>query len=104
MFLGERIYFLPDVFQITAIALVSVMNPYYINGLHLFWDTLSFDLRSDIRIKIGRCFILLKKNYPSPLYIKELVDIWYKKHIFTQALYHEQDVTQGQLFSGVKWP
>ena len=33
-------HFLLDVFQMTAIALVSVINHYHINGLHLFWDTL----------------------------------------------------------------
>ena len=32
--------FLPDVFQITTIVLVSVKNHYHIDGLHLFWDTL----------------------------------------------------------------
>ena len=37
---AERVHFLQDVFQMTAIALVSVINPYHINGLHLFWDTL----------------------------------------------------------------
>ena len=33
-------YFLQDVFQMTAIAFVSEMNHYHINGLHLFRDTL----------------------------------------------------------------
>ena len=32
--------FLQDVFQMTVIALVTVINHYHINGLHLFWDTL----------------------------------------------------------------
>ena len=32
--------FLYDVFQMISIALVSVINHYHINGLHLFWDTL----------------------------------------------------------------
>ena len=32
--------FLLDVFQITAIALVSEINQNYINELHLFWDIL----------------------------------------------------------------
>ena len=31
--------FLQDMFQMTAVALVSVINHYHINGLHLFWDT-----------------------------------------------------------------
>ena len=30
--------FLQDVFQMTAIVLVSVLNDYHINGLHLFGD------------------------------------------------------------------
>ena len=37
MSLALRVYFLQDVIQITAIALVSVINHYHINGLHLFW-------------------------------------------------------------------
>ena len=32
--------FFQDVFQMTAITLVSAINYYHINGLHLFWDTL----------------------------------------------------------------
>ena len=40
MSLAERIHFLQDMFQMTAIALVSVMNPSQINGLHLFSVTL----------------------------------------------------------------
>ena len=35
MSLAQRMHFLQDVFQMTAIALVSVINHYYINGLHL---------------------------------------------------------------------
>ena len=38
-------FFLQDVFQMTTIALVSVINHYHINGLHLFWDTLYNNLR-----------------------------------------------------------
>ena len=34
--LTQRIHFLQDMFQMTAIALVSVINHYHINGLHLF--------------------------------------------------------------------
>ena len=33
-------HFLQDVFQMTTIALISVINHYHINGLHLFWDIL----------------------------------------------------------------
>ena len=36
MSLAWRMHFLLDVFQITAIALVSVINHYHINGLYLF--------------------------------------------------------------------
>ena len=41
MFLFQRRHFLLHVFQMTAIALLSVMNRYHTNGLHLFWDTLN---------------------------------------------------------------
>ena len=37
---AQRMHFLKDMFQITAVVLVSVINHYHINGLHLFWDTL----------------------------------------------------------------
>ena len=40
MYLVQKMHFLQDVFQMTAIALVSVINDYHINVLHLFWDTL----------------------------------------------------------------
>ena len=40
MSLAERVHFLLDVFQMTASALVTVINYYHINGLDLFWDTL----------------------------------------------------------------
>ena len=40
MSLAQRMHFLQDMFQMTAIALVSVINHNHINGLHLFWDTL----------------------------------------------------------------
>ena len=40
MCLAQRMHFLQDMFQMTAIALLSVINHYHINGLHLFWDTL----------------------------------------------------------------
>ena len=42
IFLPQRIHFLQNVLQITAIALVSVINHYHINGLYRFWDTLYF--------------------------------------------------------------
>ena len=40
MSLAQRMHFLQDVFQIIAIALVSEINHYHTNGLHLFLDTL----------------------------------------------------------------
>ena len=43
------IHYLQDMFQMTAIALVSVIN-YHINGLHLFWDTL-YSLTNSLRDK-----------------------------------------------------
>ena len=40
MSLTQRMHFLEDVFQMTGIVLVSGINHFHINGLHLFWDTL----------------------------------------------------------------
>ena len=37
---AERMHFLLDVFQMTAIVTVSEINHYHINGLHLFEYTL----------------------------------------------------------------
>ena len=37
---AQRMHFLQDVFQMTTIAPISVINHYYINVLYLFWDTL----------------------------------------------------------------
>ena len=42
MSLSQRMHFLSDMLQMTTIALVSVVNHYYINRLHLFWDTLYY--------------------------------------------------------------
>ena len=36
MSLAQRKHFLQDMFQMTTIVLVSVINHYHINGLHLF--------------------------------------------------------------------
>ena len=36
--LAQMMHFLLDVFQMTAIVLVSVINHYHLNGLHLFCD------------------------------------------------------------------
>ena len=44
-------HFLLDMFQMTTIAFVSIINHYHINGLHLFWDTLY--------IKLGYFYILV---------------------------------------------
>ena len=35
---AQRMDFLSEGFQMTEIALVSVINHYHINGLHVFWD------------------------------------------------------------------
>ena len=40
MCLAQKMHFLKDMFQMTAILLVSVINHCHINGLHLFCDTL----------------------------------------------------------------
>ena len=40
MSLAQRMYFLQDVYQMTAIAFVTVIIHYHINGVYLFWDTL----------------------------------------------------------------
>ena len=39
---AQNIHLLQDMFQLSVIALVSVLNHYHINGLHLFWDALYF--------------------------------------------------------------
>ena len=49
MSLAQRMHFLQDVFQMTAIVLVSVIKHYYINGLNLFWDSLYMYKRFDIK-------------------------------------------------------
>ena len=51
MFLSQRMHFLQDMFQITAIALISVRNHYHINGLHPFWENL-YNFPSQFRIRI----------------------------------------------------
>ena len=40
MSLAQRMHFLKNLFQMITIVLISVINHYHINGLHLFWDTL----------------------------------------------------------------
>ena len=50
MSLAQRMYFLQDVFQMTAVVLVSVINHYHFKGLHLFWDTLYIYKRYTLKI------------------------------------------------------
>ena len=38
MSLTQKMHFLLDVFQMTTIVLVSVINYYHIIGLQMFWD------------------------------------------------------------------
>ena len=47
MSLAQKMHFLQDVFQMTAIALVSETNHYHINELHLFWDTLYLNINNE---------------------------------------------------------
>ena len=54
-------HFFQDVFQMTAIVLVSVINHYHINGLHLFWDTLYANLSMVI--------LCLEVRESPPLYV-----------------------------------
>ena len=63
MSLAQSMYFLQTVFQMTTIALVSVMNHNHINGLHLFWDTVYYSK-------------LIKSLYEN----KYLLDMWILDH------------------------
>ena len=47
MSLAQRMHLLRGVFQMTAISLVSVTNPYHISRLHLFSDTLYIYMYED---------------------------------------------------------
>ena len=40
MSLAQRMHFLQNVFQMTTITIVSVINHNHINELQLFWDTM----------------------------------------------------------------
>ena len=51
MSVAQRMPFLQDVFQMTAIAFVSVINHYHINGLPLFWDILYYKYYSFLNHK-----------------------------------------------------
>ena len=64
--------FLEDGFQMTAIALVSVINHYHINGLHLCWDTLYQFVASILRHSVSmgwnlftECNKKRKRNLPT---------------------------------------
>ena len=52
MSLAQRMHFLQDVLQMTAIAFVSVIKNYHINELHLFWDILYTHAHTHIYIYI----------------------------------------------------
>ena len=56
MYLPQRMNFLHDVFQMTTIALASVINHYHINGLLLFGDTLFFYITRIILFAINHLF------------------------------------------------
>ena len=72
MSLAQRMHFLQDVIQMTVIALVSVINHYHINGLHLFWDTLHI-----------ACIKYLKKDYD----LKSKKDIQLKKNLYNSLCF-----------------
>ena len=43
MSLAQRMHFLQDVFKMTAIALISVISHYHINGMPLFFNHPVYD-------------------------------------------------------------
>ena len=54
MSLTQMTHFFQDVFQMTAITLLSVTYHYHINGLYRFWDTLQtylFNFDKGIKIR-----------------------------------------------------
>ena len=53
-------HFLQDVFQMTAITLVPVINHYHINGLHLFWDIL---YNKAMIFKRCYCYVLILEGF-----------------------------------------
>ena len=55
---AQRMHFLQDVFQMTAIELVLVINHYHIKGLHLFCDTLYFEFKLPNRSKRTQLVLL----------------------------------------------
>ena len=66
MSLAQKMHFLQDVFQITAIALVSVINYYPIKGLHLFWDTgylgsYITSAESHVKIRFGKAWTAVNR-------------------------------------------
>ena len=61
--------FLQDLFQMTAIAFVSVIIHYHISGLHLLMGCISFETPSILYINIVYRFIYLIDLYKKDLYI-----------------------------------
>ena len=59
--LAQRLHFFTDVFQMASIALVSVINPYHIKGLHLFWDTLYVYIYGQYCIYVYVCVFYFSK-------------------------------------------
>ena len=59
---AQRMHLLLDVFQMTAIVLISVINHYYINELNLFWDNLCLSLSWDFFGLILRNLVLLRPS------------------------------------------
>ena len=72
--------------QMTAIALVSIINHYHIDRLHLFWDTLYFsennklqrEVRSFSAIYCSSTTMALAWNYSLIFYFKKVVDNYIK--------------------------
>ena len=69
MSLAQRMYFLQDVFLITAIALVSVINHYHIKRLHLFWDPLYYANQTWTRFAASISYDSNQDRFVTPIYI-----------------------------------
>ena len=68
MSLAQRMHFLLDVFQMTGIALASLINHYHIIGLYLFWDTLYYTKLSKcqyLNISAHSTFALYAEDFNS---------------------------------------
>ena len=55
MSLAQRMHFLQEVFQMTAIALISMINHYHTDGFYLFWDTIYIYIYIYIYISFYLC-------------------------------------------------